>query len=242
MLAVKNKLNSMKLETALSEDRIRKFETTLKISRDHLESALLEKESLHRRIEAVESQIIDANKQREDMQDKIQSFEAQITDFHCKRRDLCEGEKNVNDDITKLEKQLKHANEHLAENTVRHEEAERRLETLDTDCAVAIELRKECEKRSAILEREIDQKLLRLKACEDFERKYGEAVGRRADERKMVESYYRDGEGRVEKGKIDINRLQRVVERTEDEIESLQLRSRAAQIELQHAIQTVVHA
>lgn len=241
MLAVKNKLNSMKLETALSEDRIRKFETTLKISRDHLESALLEKESLHRKIEAVESQIIDANKQREDMQEKIQSFEAQITDFHCKRRDLCEGEKNVNDDITKLEKQLKLANDHFAENTVRHEEAERRLETLDTDCKVAIERREECENRSAVLEREIDQKLLRLKACEDFERKYGEAVGRRAHENKMVESYYKDAEGRVEKGKIDINRLQRVVERTEDEIESLQLRSRAAQVELQNAIQTVVN-
>jgi len=231
----------MKLETALSEDRIRKFEANLKLSKDHLDSALLEKETLQRKIEAVETQIINANKLREDMQEKLTHFETQIDEYHCKRREFSESEKDVGDDIDRLERQLKVAKDHLSENTVRCEEAEKRLFTLDSDCQNAMEKHEECSKRSAMLEKEIDQKLLKLKAYEHFERKYADEDCRRAHNMKLLDSYYREAEGRVETGKLNITRLQRVVERTEDEIESLQLRSRAAQVELQNVVQTLVN-
>ena len=55
-----------------------------------MDSALIEKETLQRKIEAVEQQIINANRLREDMKEKLTHIETQIDEYHCQRRN-CAG-------------------------------------------------------------------------------------------------------------------------------------------------------
>merc|ERR1712013_935818 len=102
------------------------------------------------------------------MKEKLTHIETQIDEYHCQRRNCAESEKNVSDDISRLEKQLVIAQDHLFENTTRCEEAEKRLWTLEQDCEEAMEKREQCTRRSEQLEKEIDQKLLKLKAYEHF--------------------------------------------------------------------------
>lgn len=67
MEVVKKRLNQMKEDFETSQEKIVEFEAKLQDSCRNLEAAVTEKESLVRRIEAVESQIINANRTRDEV-------------------------------------------------------------------------------------------------------------------------------------------------------------------------------
>lgn len=133
MELVKDKLNSMKAQSELSEEKIIRFESELRKSTQHLEAALKEKESLIKKVEAVEAQIINADRKRGDVMDRLKDLDQSTDTSECKRRVLENRELDGDDALIKLEDRLRFVQEKYSEHCVQCEEGERRVAVLGAE-------------------------------------------------------------------------------------------------------------
>lgn len=213
MQAVKNQINSMKIQAEESEERVIKFESALRTCKQHLETALKEKEQLTKRIENVEAQIINADRQRGDIVDRLKEINLKTDTSECKRRILENREVEGDAAITKLEHRLKKARETYDENLRRSEEAERRLASLTNEYNSVCKNRQLLKVKGSKLEKEIDAKILKLRDREDLEMRMSKRECRAEDQLKLLESFYRDAEEKREVGRVKVMRLQTLVEK-----------------------------
>ena len=127
---VKKRLNQMKEDYDKSQEKIIEFESKLQTSRRNLEAAVTEKESLLRRIEAVESQIITANKSRDEIAEQYRYLERNVDQNEGKRKFLENKELEGDINVGRLEERLAEIRDKFFENSVKCEEGDRRLSCL----------------------------------------------------------------------------------------------------------------
>lgn len=241
MDAVKNKLNSMKAQSELSEERIIKFESNLTVSKQHLEAALKEKESLYRKIEAIEAQILLAERKKEDVVDKLKGLRDDTDCSESKRRVLENRELEGDVALGKLEDRLRTVREKYGENATQCEEGERRLYVLTADFEKTRERRLKSETTAEKLEKEIEAKMAQLRCCEESLRKNSYSDFKQEDHIKLLESYHREAEEKKELGRLNILKLRRQIENTEDEIENVRMRTKEANVQLKNIVHAVVN-
>lgn len=202
----------MKAETELSEERITKFESALRASKRSLENALQEKESLSRRIEAVESHIIGADKQRQFIMDKMKVLERTTTASEGKRKFLENKELEGDQVILQLEERLSIARARFDENSIKCEEAEMQLAQLQAEHSKTSDRRMQLQEVGQCLQSDVDQKMLQVRDIEELEMKSSSKNHHDEEELKLLESHCQEAMERTQRGRISVQKLQRLIE------------------------------
>lgn len=241
MELVKQKLTQMKDDHEASEERILKFQSELVDSKRNLEAALHEKESLARKIEAVEAQIINANKQGQFLLEQLRSLERNTDENEGRRRFLQDRELEGEQSLSQLEYRLDEVRDKFVENSTKCENAERRLVVLKAEYEKIRSKRLEMEDQSLYLQKEVDEKTLQLRDLEETELKTSARDFRNEDHIRLVEDYYSDAVEREEHGRLNCQRLQRLIEQVEDQIELVQRRKKKTEVELKNTVQAVIN-
>lgn len=212
MELIKKRVTTIKKDTEFSEERIVEFRSSLRVSKRNLENALKEKEALTQRIEAVEGQIINADKQRQLILEQMKDLERNTTASEGKRKFLEDKELEGDQALLKLEERLSVARSRFDENSIKCEEAEARLKKLQEEQMNTSTRRKELEIKSRALQTDVDSKVLNIRDIEEMERRSWAKGTKDEDEIRLVECHYREMLERTEQGRVKVNRLQRMIE------------------------------
>ncbi|XP_066922204.1 tropomyosin-like [Clytia hemisphaerica] len=241
MELVKERLNQMKDDYETSNDKIIKFESELQESRRNLESAVNEKESLLRRIEVVESQIINANKNRERIVDDLRYLERN-TDINEGKRKFLENKELEGDiNICRLEERLSEVRDKFFENSIKCEEGERRLAVLRSDFDKLRSRRLEMQEHAVYLQRDLDEKTLKSREMEDHLANNGAKEYDDEANLRIVEDLHREELDREERARLRVQKLQRVIEMVEDQIEEVRRRKKKLQVEYKNSLDIIVN-
>jgi len=241
MELVKERLNQMKDDYETSNDKIIKFESELQESRRNLESAVNEKESLLRRIEVVESQIINANKNRERVVDDLRYLERNTDVNEGKRKFLENKELEGDINICRLEERLSEVRDKFFENSIKCEEGERRLAVLRSDFDKLRSRRLEMQEHAVYLQRDLDEKTLKSRGMEDQLANNGAKEYDDEANLRIVEDLHREELDREEKARLRVQKLQRVIEMVEDQIEEVRRRKKKLQVEYKNSLDIIVN-
>jgi len=241
MELVKERLNQMKDDYETSNDKIIKFESELQESRRNLESAVNEKESLLRRIEVVESQIINANKNRERIVDDLRYLERNTDVNEGKRKFLENKELEGDINICRLEERLSEVRDKFFENSIKCEEGERRLAVLRSDFDKLRSRRLEMQEHAVYLQRDLDEKTLKSRGMEDHLANNGAKEYDDEANLRIVEDLHREELDREEKARLRVQKLQRVIEMVEDQIEEVRRRKKKLQVEYKNSLDIIVN-
>jgi len=241
MELVKERLNQMKDDYETSNDKIIKFESELQESRRNLESAVNEKESLLRRIEVVESQIINANKNRERIVDDLRYLERNTDVNEGKRKFLENKELEGDINICRLEERLSEVRDKFFENSIKCEEGERRLAVLRSDFDKLRSRRLEMQEHAVYLQRDLDEKTLKSRGMEDHLANNGAKEYDDEANLRIVEDLHREELDREERARLRVQKLQRVIEMVEDQIEEVRRRKKKLQVEYKNSLDIIVN-
>ena len=212
---VKKRLSQMKEDYDTSQEKIVKFETELQTSRRNLEAAVTEKESLLRRIEAVESQIITANKTRDEISEQYRYLERSVDQNEGKRKFLENKELEGDINLVRLEERLAEIRDKFFENSVKCEEGDRRLSILQAEYEKMHTKRLQMQERAVHLQREFDEKTLRMRDLEEAVLRTGAKEYDEDANMKVMQDLHRDALVREESARLHVQKLQRVIEKVE---------------------------
>lgn len=240
MEVVKKRLNQMKEDFETSQEKIVEFEAKLQDSCRNLEAAVTEKESLVRRIEAVESQIINANRTRDEVMEQYRTLERNVNENEGKRRFL--ESKELQGDITigRLEERLVEIRDKFFENSVKCEEGDRRLAVLRADYDKVHAMRLQMQDRASHLLREYDEKTLRLRDLEDTLQRTGAKEYDEDANMKVIQDMHRDALYREETSRLYVQKLKRLIEIKQDEIEEVRRRKKKTEVEFRNTVEAVL--
>jgi len=101
--------------------------------------------------------------------------------------------------------------------------------------------RQQNEEKAAHLEAEIDEKMKKLCKYEEFEMHASQNDMKQAESMKLLDDYLREAENRKELGRMNIMRLRRLIDQKQDDIETVQMKTKATKIELQNYIDAVIN-
>ena len=212
---VKKRLNQMKDDCETSQEKIIKFEAELQATQRNMEAAVTEKESLLRRIEAVESQIITANKSRDEIAEQYRHFERNVDQNEGKRKFLENKELEGDINLFRLEERLAEIRDKFFENSVKCEEGDRRLAVLRSEYEKLHSKRMEMQEHAVHLQREFDEKTLRLRDLENSVVRTGAKEYDEDGNLRVVQDLHRDALAREETARLHVQKLQRMIEMVE---------------------------
>jgi len=212
---VRERLTQMKVDYESSQDRIVKFQSELQISRRNLEAAVHDKESLLRRIESVETQIINANKSREEIVDRMKFLERNTNNSEGRRRFLENRELESDQNLSNLEERLCEVRDKFFENSVKCEEGDSRLAYLRSEFERVRAKRMQSEEHSQYLQCEVDEKTLRLRDLEQAELKTSAKEFHHDDSLRLAEDHHRNALEREEGARLQVQKLQQLIDMVE---------------------------
>ena len=212
---VKQHLNKMKVDYENSQDRIMKFQSELQVSRRNLEAAIHDKESLLRRIESVETQIINANKSREEIVDRLKFLERNTNNSEGRRKFLENRELEGDQNLVNLEKRLSEVRDKFFENSVKCEEGDSRLAYLRSEFERVRAKRMQMEEHSQYLQCQVDEKTLRLRDLEQVELKKSAKELHYNDSLRLAEDHHRGALEREKSAELRVQKLQQLIDMVE---------------------------